>query len=448
MFGVNDLITKINTVITSGTATEEQLRFLTVALDSLAKNEVVSVAAPANLPNPVLNRGRFIYVRSTRQYTFSNGVVWDLNKLLRDPIIPMWSWGYASLGRLGTNSTSPLLVSSPVSLVGGFTDWTQVSAGGTHSVAIRANGTSWAWGQGANGRLNNNSTANQSSPVQDWNGFTDWVQVSAGASHTTLLRSNGTAWTAGGNNYGQLGSGTTFGRSIASLVVGGITDWVQVSAGGYHNVALRANGTAWCWGRGDSGRLGENNVLARSSPVSVVGGFTDWVQVSAGAGATTAAIRANGTAWCWGASQFGILGDGTTVSKSSPVSVVGGFTDWVQISTGGNHIVAIRANGTAWGWGGNLSGRLGDNTITSRSSPVSVVGGFTDWVQISAGGAGGHTVAVRTNGTAWAWGYNVRGNLGDGTTTSRRSPVSVIGGFTDWVEIKAGDNHTHGLRAN
>ena len=124
--------------------------------------------------------------------------------------------------------------------------------------------------------------------------------------------------------------------------------------------------------------------------------------------------------------------------------MVGGFTDWVQIAAGGDHTAAIRANGQAWAWGINSFGRLGDGTATSRQSPVSVVGGFTNWVQISAGRY--HTAAIRSNGQAWAWGANTGGRIGDGTTSDRSSPVSVVGGFTDWVQIAAGSAHTAAIR--
>jgi alpha-tubulin suppressor-like RCC1 family protein len=190
------------------------------------------------------------------------------------------------------------------------------------------------------------------------------------------------------------------------------------------------------------GQLGDGTTVNKSSPVSVVGGFTDWVQVSAGT-IHSLGIRANGTAWGWGEALNGRLGNGAILlNYSSPVSVLGGFTDWVQISAGDNHSVAIRANGTAWAWGNGVSGRLGDSNTASSTSPVSVVGGFTDWVQISAGGD--HTLAVRANGTTWAWGLNADGQLGDNTITSRLSPVSVVGGYTNWIEVSAGFSHSTG----
>jgi hypothetical protein len=162
----------------------------------------------------------------------------------------------------------------------------------------------------------------------------------------------------------------------------------------------------YSWGANNYGQLGNNDRYnERSSPVSVVGGLTNWCQISAGA-YHSLGVRTNGTAWAWGRASYGRLGDGTTVSKSSPVSVVGGFTDWCQVVAGSGSSLGVRQNGTAWGWGDPYSGILGNNTSCyldgRKSSPVSVVGGFTDWCQISIGSYG--ATAVRTNGTAWVWG--------------------------------------------
>jgi alpha-tubulin suppressor-like RCC1 family protein len=442
MIGVKTLIDKLNAALTDPSLTELEITQLYSAIDSLEKRGVSSVASYSDLPNPVTNKGRFVFIESENRYVMSNGVTWDSNNIITKPYVNAWAWGNNSVGQLGDNTTTDR--SSPVSVVGGFTDWVQISVGFQHTAAVRSNGTAWAWGVNFIGQLGNNTaTFPQTSPVSVVGGFTDWVQISAGQTHTAAIRANGTAWAWGQNVNGEVGNGF-FGGAYSSpiSVVGGVTNWVQISAGTSHTAAVRANGTAWAWGA-NGGRLGDGTITNRSSPVSVVGGFTDWVQISAGQ-QHTAAIRANGTAWAWGNNQFGRLGDNTTTSRTSPVSVVGGFTDWVQITAGGNHSVAIRANGTAWAWGWNSNGRLGDNTVTSRLSPVSVVGGFTDWVQISAGGS--HTVAIRANGTAWAWGSNGYGRLGDNTTTTRSSPVSVVGGFTDWVQISAGDRHTAALR--
>jgi YD repeat-containing protein len=273
-------------------------------------------------------------------------------------------------------------------------------------------------------------------------GFSDWCQISAGRYHTAAVRTSGSAWAWGTNSYGRLGDNTISNRSSPVSVVGGFSDWCQISAGGKWTAAVRTNGTAWAWGYNLQGRLGDNTVTCRSSPVSVVGGFTNWCQISAGR-YHTAAVRTNGTAWAWSYNGQGQLGDNTTTSRISPVSVVGGFSDWSKISAGSFFTAAVRTSGSAWSWGCNSSGRLGDNTTTNRSSPVSVVGGFTDWCQISVGE---HTAAVRTSGSAWAWGSNSSGQLGDDTTTPRSSPVSVVGGFTNWCQISAGTGHTTAIR--
>ena len=302
----------------------------------------------------------------------------------------------------------------------------------------------YTWGTNNFGQLGDGTTTNRSSPVSVIGGITDWVQISAKGSNTAALRANGEIWTWGRNNFGQLGDTTITNRSSPVSLVGGITDWKQVSVGNFHMSGLRGNGTIWSWGVGSSGRLGNLSTASVLSPVSVVGGYTDWIQLSIG-GANTTAIRSNGTAWSWGANSFGQLGDGSATDRSSPVSVVGGFTDWVQVSAGYIHVLATRSNGTAWGWGRNNFGQLGDNTVTTRSSPVSVVGGFTNWTRISAGNI--HSTGVRANGEVWSWGSAGQGELGNGSITNRSSPVAISGGGA-WIETLAGSSFSIGLRTS
>ena len=342
-----------------------------------------------------------------------------------------WSWGRATNGQLGDNTT--VSKSSPVSVVGGFTDWSEVSGGVDHSLGLRTNGTAWSWGQPNNGRLGNDTIAGYvSSPVSVVGGFTNWCNISTGTNFSLAIRTNGTIWGWGLQSQGQLGDGTAANKSSPVSVVGGFTDWCQVSAGSNHSAAVRTNGTIWAWGCNGAGRLGNDNTTDVSSPVSVVGGYTDWCGVSAGGGHTLG-LNTSGVLWAWGYGSSGRLGDNTIANKSSPVSVVGGFTDWCQISAGSSHAAAVRTNGTLWTWGSGSYGKLGINALGNRSSPVSVVGGFTDWCQVSA--SVNSTFGVRTNGTLWAWGYGSYGRLGNNSTTARSSPVSVVGGFTDWFRV-------------
>jgi alpha-tubulin suppressor-like RCC1 family protein len=354
-----------------------------------------------------------------------------------------FSWGSNGNGRLGNNSTIDR--SSPVFVSGGIKNWTSVSSHpiGSHVLAIRADGTAWAWGSGGSGRLGDNSTLNQSSPVSVVGGFTDWIQVSAGSTHSLGVRANGTAWAWGGGANGKLGDNSTVAQSSPVSVVGGFSDWTQVSAGTDHSLGVRGDGTAWAWGSGSQGVLGDNTTTQKSSPVSVVGGFTNWTQVSAG-NSHSIGVRLDGTAWAWGSGGSGRLGDNSTVAQSSPVSVVGGFTNWTQVSAGLYHSMGVRSSGGAWAWGNGANGRLGNNSTTNRSSPVAVSGSFSDWIQVSAGIT--HSSGVRSSGTAWAWGFNGQGQLGNNSTVDRSSPVSVVGGIGDWVAVSSGSAFTTGIR--
>jgi alpha-tubulin suppressor-like RCC1 family protein len=438
---VCDLVNCVNTSIAAATTPLPILQLSGVAQD-FALGFVKSVSNCAALPSAACNKGRWIYLQDTCGYRFSDGVSWsnDFTSVLGD--FQAWAWGCNNYGRLGDNTTTDR--SSPVSVVGGFTDWFQISAGQAHSLGVRTGGSAWAWGWNYDAQLGTNNTISTSSPVSVVGGFGDWCQVSAGNFHNLGVRTGGTVWAWGGNSFGQLGDNTVTTRSSPVSVVGGFSDWCQLSGGSSHSLGVRTGGSAWAWGRNTSGQLGDNTITSRRSPVSVVGGFSDWCQIGAGR-YHTLGVRTGGSAWSWGCNSQGQLGDYTTTDTSSPVSVVGGFSDWCQLSGGQAHSLGVRTGGSAWAWGFNGSGQIGDNGVTSRLSPVSVVGGFSDWCQISAGGI--HSVGVRTGGNAWAWGGNTNGQLGDNTTTTRSSPVSVVGGFSTWCQLSAGYDHSLGLKA-
>ena len=410
-------------------------------------NRIVSVATVNDLPdlnNNAVAVGTVVYVESIKIPVIAQIGCWsglDNRELRNDFNVGIaWAWGGNSCGRLGDGTATNRL--SPVSVIGGFNDWCQVSTGGSHTVGLRDNGTAWTWGDNTFSQLGS-GTGTTSSPVSIVGGFVDWCQVSAGCTHTVALRSNGTLWAWGNGFCGQLGNNGAGNQTSPVSVVGGFVDWCQAEAGYRHSLGVRSNGSLWAWGCNGAGRLGNGLGADVSSPVLVAGGFCDWCQASAG-NYHSLGVRTDGTAWAWGCNSGGLLGDDTTVNKSSPVSVVGGFCDWCQVSAGKDHSLAIRTNGSAWAWGAGQSGRLGDGTTVSKSSPVSVIGGFTDWCQVSAGEL--HSLGVRTNGTAWAWADNVGGRLGDGTATNRSSPVSVVGGFCDWCQVSAGQGHSLAIR--
>ncbi len=421
---VTNLILNLKSKI--GDATIDQ-QMLSKAIKLLELGTIESVSSFSSLPNAATTGRDKLYLVEFDGLYKTNGTYWAP---FAQDFSPAFSWGCNTCGPLGDGTTVDK--SSPVSVVGGFTDWCQVDAGHNHSLGVRTNGTAWAWGQGTNGRLGDNTNVSKSSPVLVSGGFSDWCQVSVGYMQSIGVRQNGTAWAWGAGIGGQLGDNTIVDKSSPVSVVGGITDWCQVSAGECYNLGVRQGGGAWAWGSAINGKLGDGTTVGKSSPVLVAGGFSDWCQVDAG-NYHSLGVRQNGTAWAWGTGCRGQVGDGTTVNKSSPVLVVGGFTDWCQVSAGFVHSIGVRQNGTLWAWGQGVGGLLGDNTVVAKSSPVSVVGGFTDWCQVSAGGV--HSLGIRTNGTAWAWGCGTNGRLGDNTTVNKSSPVLVSGGFSDWCQV-------------
>ncbi len=437
---VTNLILYLKSQITSNSIDQQMV---SKAIRLLELGAVFTAQSFAALPSPVGRSGELWLVLLDGLY-FSTGELWI--PMAQTSFGVIWSWGANTSGALGDNTVTNR--SSPVSVVGSITDWCQISMGAfNNAAALRTNATAWSWGFNSTGQLGDNTTTSRSSPVSVGGGITDGREVSAGNPHAIARRSNGSAWAWGRNNYGQLGDNTTTNRSSPVSVVGGFFDWCQADAGGNHNVAVRTSGTAWAWGQNNCGQLGDGTTTNRSSPVSVVGGITDWCQVSGGT-FITAALRTGGSLWSWGTNYTGHLGDSTTTARSSPVSVVGGFSDWSQVSAGNNHTVAVRlVSGSvrsAWAWGTNTCGKLGDSTTTNRSSPVSVVGGFSDWCQVSAGAS---SAALRTNGTVWAWGCASFGTLGDNSNIAKSSPVSVVGGFTDWCQISNGCNNIIALRS-
>jgi alpha-tubulin suppressor-like RCC1 family protein len=204
--------------------------------------------------------------------------------------------------------------------------------------------------------------------------------------------------------------------------------------------AIKTDGTLWTWGLyGNDGSLGINmSGLFQTSrtPVTTFAGGTNWKQVSCGS-AHTLAIKTDGTLWSWGRNTSGQLGDNTTTNRLTPVTTFAGGTNWKQVSGGNFHTAAIKTDGTLWTWGNNSYGRLGDNTATNRSTPVTTFAGGTNWKQVSCGDL--HTTAIKTDGTLWTWGRNYNGQLGDNTSFNQKStPVTTFAGGTNWKQVFCG----------
>ncbi|MFJ3794511.1 hypothetical protein [Kitasatospora sp. NPDC090091] len=374
------------------------------------------------------------------------------------------AWGDNAYGQLGDGTTAgqsptPARVCGSATCTNPLQDVLAVAASDTHSVALRSDGTVVTWGSDYVGKLGDGTSTNSTTPVQvcapvSCNGpLTDVVAVSAGYLHTAALRANGTVVTWGSNLNQQLGDGTANDQAVPVYVCAPgdcsapLTDVVAVSAGYTHNLALRSDGSVVAWGNGFSGELGNGSNTSSNTPVQVcaagcssyLGGIT---AVAAGV-SHSLALRSDGTVLAWGDNARGQLGDGTTTASNTPVqvcalgatapcgSLLGGITG---IAAGWDHSIALTGGGFVRTWGSNLGGELGDGTNTDRSVPVrvcapGVASPCTTYLSgisaVAAGSTAFHTLAVRTDSTALAWGFNFKGQLGDGTTTDRNKPVRV-----------------------
>jgi alpha-tubulin suppressor-like RCC1 family protein len=310
----------------------------------------------------------------------------------------LWTWGYNYFGGLGNNTTTQR--NTPVTTLSGGANWKQVAGGGSHTAAIKTDGTLWTWGYNLYGQLGDNTTTNRSTPVTTFVGGTNWKQVFSASNNTAAIKTDGTLWTWGRNSYGQLGDNTTTQRNTPVTTFAGGFNWKQVANGYHHTAAIKTDGTLWTWGRNFGGNLGLGSSVTtgnKLTPVTTFAGGTNWKQVTGGY-RCVAAIKTDGTLWTWGTNSYGQLGDNTSgTNKLTPVTTFAGGSNWKQVASGREHIAAIKTDGTLWTWGRNYYGNLGDNTSgTNRLTPVTTFAGGTNWKQVAGGGF--HTAAV-TSGT-------------------------------------------------
>ncbi len=363
----------------------------------------------------------------------------------------VWIWGY-DVRTFSTENYTPVQVSelSGITAIAGGAYHTialkndagcttAIDAGWFHSIALKADGTVWTWGPDGRGELG--ETAAGYIPLRV-SGLTGVSDIDGGTEHTIALKSDGTVWAWGKNDHGQLGDGTTTNR-YTPVQVSGLTGISTIAAGGDHSVALKADGTVWAWGRNHLGQLGDGTTTDRYTPVQV-SGLTGVSAVGAG-GYCTVALKSDGTVWAWGYNAYGQLGDGTTTNRYTPVQV-SGLTNVsaIDLSHGAVHVIALKADGTVWTWGYNASGMLGDGTTINRTTPVQV-SGLTGISSVAVGDS--HTVAMKSDGTVWTWGWNGYGGLGDGTTTDRHTPVQVSS-ITGISAIAAGRYYSIALKTD
>jgi len=299
-----------------------------------------------------------------------------------------------------------------------------LTAGDEHTCALTSTGGVKCWGWNADGQLGDGTTTHRSTPV-DVSGLTSGVTApAAGSAHTCAVTNAGGVKCWGDNYWGQLGDGTTIDRYTPVDVSGLMSEVTALAAGGGHTCALTSTGGAKCWGWNADGQLGDGTTTDRSTPVDV-SGLTSGVTALAVGYLHTCAVTTAGGVKCWGDNYWGQLGDGTTTAHSTPVDVSGLTSGVTALAAGSAHTCAVTSTSGVKCWGANHRGQLGDGTTTARSTPVDA-SGLTSGVAVLAAGAD-HTCAVTSAGGVKCWGYNGYGQLGDGTTTARSTPVDVSG---------------------
>jgi uncharacterized repeat protein (TIGR01451 family) len=347
-----------------------------------------------------------------------------------------------------------------------------ISAGWFHTTSLRNDATVWNWGRGDNGQLGDGNSGigvRSVTPVQV-NGLGDVIAISDGAGFVLALRSDGTVWSWGANEVGQLGDGTTTQRTRPVQVVN-LTNVVAISADHFYGAAVKNDGTVWLWGytplfnqpnsspvqlpgisnvaaisAGEGhllmiktdktawavgsnarGELGDGTTTSRTSPVQV-SGLTNVAHIASGGDEFSVAVKDDGTVWAWGINNAGELGPGGGSVNFDPHPIpiqVTGLPAGIQnVATGGDFVLTLAADGTIWSWGSNDSFQLGHGTSGGQNLPKQIPN-FTNVTAIAAGLH--HSVALNNDGSVWTWGSNSEGELGDGTTTMHLTPAKVSG---------------------
>lgn len=296
-----------------------------------------------------------------------------------------------------------------------------ISGGGYHSLSLCSNGTVRAWGRNGNGQLGNGNYIDTNLPVQVA-GLTGVISIAGGGLHSLALKSDGTVWAWGMNANGQLGNGNNT-TSNFPVQVSGLTGVIAISAGGVHSLALKNDGTVWAWGSNFYGRLGNGTNTDSNVPVQT-SSLTGVIAI-AGAGFHSLALKSDSTVWAWGYNNNGQLGNGNYTNSNVPVQTLN-ISKVKAIAGGGRYFsLAVKSDGTVWAWGSNAYGQIGNGTIFTATNVPVQTSSLTGIKNVEAGEY--FSVALKNDGTVWNWGRNDFGQLGIGNYTDSSVPVQVSG---------------------
>ena len=337
----------------------------------------------------------------------------------------VWAWGNNSCGQLGYKDTQKFNIfssarkviersegnsSTPKKIIASGV--IAIAAGNYHTLALKIDGSLWAWGYNVAGQLGDGTTTGSWIPKQIIaSGVT---AITAGESYSLAIKADGSLWAWGKNTYGQLGDDTTTDSLVPKQI---IASGVQAVAAGYgHNIALKTDGSLWAWGHNWSGALGDGTTTDSLVPKQIIASGV--IAIAAG-NYHTLALKIDGSLWAWGKNTYGQLGDGTTTESWIPTQIIAsGVT---AITAGSGLSIALKTDGSLWAWGNNAWGQLGDGTTTDSYAPKEIIARGVK--AVAAGDK--HIVAIKAGGSLWAWGDNWSGKLGTGATTNVNRPKQI-----------------------
>jgi len=336
----------------------------------------------------------------------------------------LWAWGRNDYGQLGDGTTVNKNIPTQI---GSDADWAFIDGESYNSMALKNDGSLWCWGNNLGGQVGNGNFgvgANALIPSRIGTD-NDWAKISTGGTRTYAIKSNGTLWGCGYNTNGLLGIGDTT-THYTLIQIGADTDWLDISAASNQVLAVKMNGSLWGWGLNKGGSLAIG--IPDLGPIIMMPTQTgnntnDWQKAAVGGCCSSKMIKTDGSLWAMGSGAYGNLGTGNLVDVNNPVQI-GIDSDWVTVSTT-SHSFGIKANGTLWGWGLNYIGQLGDGTLVDKNVPINVASGMT-WKKTALGRT--HSIAINEDGTLYAWGGSEFGQIGDGTFLARNTPVLIGSG--------------------
>jgi alpha-tubulin suppressor-like RCC1 family protein len=357
-------------------------------------------------------------------------------------------WGQIAfyLGR-GFDNRVPF----PTDVIGLASGVASVAGGDDYTCAVMTGGSAKCWGRNDRAGLGDNSNQHRATPV-DVVGLASVAAIAPGTEHTCARDTNGAAWCWGRNRVGQLGNGLFqggLGNGTPGLVSGLSSGVAAIASGIDHSCALTTTGGVKCWGGNANGQLGDGTTVNKAVPTDVPG-LTSGVAYIAASDAFTCAVTTGGAVKCWGWNGNGQLGDGTQTQRLVPTDVSGLSSGIATLSLGESYTCAVTTGGGVTCWGLNSDGQLGDGTTTRRLTPVSVIGLESGIATVTTGDS--HTCALTTGGGVKCWGHNGSNKLADGTTISRSTPVDAIGLGSGVLSLATGGSHScvvtagHGLK--